>query len=82
MEDNRLSEHIRVFEGEVEQVNLPDMVDVIISEPMGYMLVNERLMENFLFARRWLKPNGRNPDTEVKPCFNIIRHHLYNPLLT
>ncbi|XP_013769807.1 histone-arginine methyltransferase CARM1-like [Pundamilia nyererei] len=58
VEDNRLSEHIRVFEGEMEQVNLPDMVDVIISEPMGYMLVNERLMENFLFARRWLKPNG------------------------
>nr|XP_046238440.1 histone-arginine methyltransferase CARM1-like [Scatophagus argus] len=55
---NYLSERIRVLEGEVEAVGCPDMVDVIVSEPMGYMLLNDRLMESFLRARKWLKPNG------------------------
>ncbi|XP_045909753.1 histone-arginine methyltransferase CARM1-like [Micropterus dolomieu] len=55
---NCLSEQIRVLEGEVEEVSCPDMVDVIVSEPMGYMLLSDGLMERFLHARKWLKPNG------------------------
>uniref|UniRef100_A0A8D0AXH3 type I protein arginine methyltransferase n=1 Tax=Sander lucioperca TaxID=283035 RepID=A0A8D0AXH3_SANLU len=55
---NHLSERISVLEGEVDEVSCPDMVDVIVSEPMGYMLLNQRLMESFLRARKWLKPNG------------------------
>ena len=31
---------------------------MIISEPMGYMLVNERMLESFLHAKKWLKPEG------------------------
>ncbi|XP_035533931.1 histone-arginine methyltransferase CARM1-like [Morone saxatilis] len=58
VQSNCLSERIRVLEGEVEEVSCPDMVDVIVSEPMGYMLLNDRLMESFLHARKWLKPNG------------------------
>uniref|UniRef100_A0A3B4XNA4 Histone-arginine methyltransferase CARM1 n=1 Tax=Seriola lalandi dorsalis TaxID=1841481 RepID=A0A3B4XNA4_SERLL len=58
VQSNSLSERIRVLEGEVEEVSCPDMVDVIVSEPIGYMLLNERLMESFLHARKWLKPNG------------------------
>ncbi|XP_049425897.1 histone-arginine methyltransferase CARM1-like [Epinephelus fuscoguttatus] len=58
VQSNCLSEQIRVLEGEVEEVSCPDMVDVIVSEPMGYMLLSERLMESFLHARKWLKPNG------------------------
>merc|ERR1712037_922884 len=34
-------------------------VDVIISEPMGYMLLNERMLETFLHAKKFLKPGGR-----------------------
>ena len=37
----------------------PEKVDVIISEPMGYMLLNERMLESFLHAKKWLKPNGK-----------------------
>ncbi|KAA8579882.1 hypothetical protein FQN60_006975, partial [Etheostoma spectabile] len=55
---NRLSERISVLEGEVDEISCPDMVDVIVSEPMGYMLLNQRLMESFLRSRKWLKPNG------------------------
>ncbi|XP_059183625.1 histone-arginine methyltransferase CARM1 [Centropristis striata] len=58
VQNNCLSEQIKVLEGEVEEVSCPDMVDVIVSEPMGYMLLNEKLMESFLHARKWLKPNG------------------------
>ncbi|XP_028254346.1 histone-arginine methyltransferase CARM1 isoform X2 [Parambassis ranga] len=58
VQSNQLSERIRVLEGEVKQVSCPDMVDIIISEPMGYMLLNEKLMESFLYARKWLKPKG------------------------
>lgn len=57
---NRLSERIRVLEGEVEEVSCPDMVDVIVSEPMGYMLLSDRLLGSFLHARKWLKPGGRS----------------------
>ncbi|XP_072235386.1 histone-arginine methyltransferase CARM1-like isoform X2 [Leuresthes tenuis] len=58
VQTNHLSEQIMVLEGQVEQIILPDMVDVIVSEPMGYLLLNEKLMESFLHARKWLKPNG------------------------
>lgn len=32
--------------------------DIIISEPMGILLVNERMLESYLHARKWLKPGG------------------------
>lgn len=68
VQSNSLSERIRVLEGEVEEVSCPDMVDVIVSEPIGYMLLNERLMESFLHARKWLKPNGESEETDLDSC--------------
>lgn len=44
------------------QVEIPEMVDVIISEPMGYMLYNERMLESYLHAKKWLKPDGKYSD--------------------
>lgn len=44
--------------GKIEEIDLPEKVDIIISEPMGYMLFNERMLETFLHAKKWLKPNG------------------------
>ncbi|TNN65057.1 Histone-arginine methyltransferase CARM1 [Liparis tanakae] len=35
---NRLGERVIVIPGKVEEVTLPEQVDIIISEPMGYML--------------------------------------------
>uniref|UniRef100_A0A3Q4AU52 type I protein arginine methyltransferase n=1 Tax=Mola mola TaxID=94237 RepID=A0A3Q4AU52_MOLML len=58
VQSNCLSERITVLEGEVEEIGCPDMVDVIVSEPMGYMLLSDRVMGSFLRARKWLKPNG------------------------
>jgi len=47
-----------VLEGRLEEVNVPHMVDIIVSEPIGYMLLHERKLDSFLYARKWLKPNG------------------------
>lgn len=56
---NGLSDKIRVIAGKIEEIDLPQQVDVIISEPMGYMLYNERMLETYLHARKWLQPNGK-----------------------
>ncbi|XP_030636993.1 histone-arginine methyltransferase CARM1 isoform X2 [Chanos chanos] len=56
---NRLTERVVVIPGKVEEVSLPEQVDIIISEPMGYMLFNERMLESYLHAKKFLKPNGK-----------------------
>jgi type I protein arginine methyltransferase len=56
---NNLSDRITVIAGKIEEIELPEKVDIIISEPMGYMLYNERMLETYLHAKKWLKPNGK-----------------------
>ncbi|XP_037111442.1 histone-arginine methyltransferase CARM1 isoform X3 [Syngnathus acus] len=56
---NHLGDHVIVIPGKVEEVTLPEQVDIIISEPMGYMLFNERMLESYLHAKKFLKPNGK-----------------------
>ncbi|XP_052863506.1 histone-arginine methyltransferase CARMER [Anopheles cruzii] len=56
---NNLSEKIIVIAGKIEEIELPERVDVIISEPMGYMLYNERMLETYLHGKKWLKADGR-----------------------
>ena len=34
-------------------------MDLLISEPFGYMLYNERMLETYLHAKKWLKPGGK-----------------------
>lgn len=56
---NGLEDVIKVVKGRVEDIELPEKVDVMISEPMGVMLVHERMMESYIIARnRFLKPAG------------------------
>lgn len=59
VEANNLSDKIKVIAGKVEEIDLPEKVNVIISEPMGYMLFNERMLETYLHAKKWLQPNGK-----------------------
>lgn len=56
---NNLADRIEVIAGKIEEIELPQKVDIIISEPMGYMLYNERMLETYLHAKKWLKPNGK-----------------------
>ncbi|KAG4990508.1 hypothetical protein JHK87_023965 [Glycine soja] len=55
-----LGQRITVIKGKVEDVELPEKADILISEPMGTLLVNERMLESYVIARdRFLTPNGK-----------------------
>ncbi|GMP68455.1 hypothetical protein CsSME_00028077 [Camellia sinensis var. sinensis] len=61
-----LAQRITVVKGKVEEVELPEKADILISEPMGKLimawtlLVNERMLETYVIARdRFLVPNGK-----------------------
>ncbi|KYN27723.1 Histone-arginine methyltransferase CARMER [Trachymyrmex cornetzi] len=56
---NNLQDKIIVIAGKIEEIDLPEHVDCIVSEPMGYMLYNERMLETYLHAKKWLSPGGR-----------------------
>eukprot|EP00249_Psilotum_nudum_P014385 c24796_g2_i1 orf=667-1953(+) len=63
-----LSPRITVVHGKVEEVELPEKADILISEPMGTLLVNERMLESYIIARdRFLIPNGK-----MFPCLGRI----------
>ncbi|KAH7647863.1 hypothetical protein FG379_000490 [Cryptosporidium bovis] len=59
VEDNDLSDKIKVIHGVVEEVELPvQQVDVIVSEWMGFYLLHEGMLDSVIFARdKWLDPN-------------------------
>ncbi|GJP54711.1 hypothetical protein CLOM_g13762 [Closterium sp. NIES-68] len=56
---NGVAERVTVIQESVEDAQLPEKVDVIISEWMGYFLVRESMLDSVIVARdRWLKPGG------------------------
>lgn len=60
VEKNGFSNIIKIVKGKVEDVEIPEKVDIIISEPMGFMLIHERMLESYVEARnRFLKPGGK-----------------------
>lgn len=51
---------VHVVHSKIETVTLPELADVLISEPMGTLLVNERMLETYVYARKHLlKPGGK-----------------------
>ncbi|XP_068463348.1 probable histone-arginine methyltransferase 1.3 isoform X4 [Phaseolus vulgaris] len=55
-----LAQRITVIKGKVEEIELPEKADILISEPMGTLLVNERMLESYVIARdRFLVPTGK-----------------------
>ncbi|TPX57689.1 hypothetical protein PhCBS80983_g03651 [Powellomyces hirtus] len=54
-----LRNKLEVVAAKIEDVKLPK-VDTLISEPIGVLLVHERMIESYLVARdRFLKPGGK-----------------------
>lgn len=73
VERNDLHKIITVITGKIEEIELPEKVDIIISEWMGTFLVFEFMIDTVLYARdRWLKPDGviwpSNAKLFVVPC--------------
>ncbi|XP_074591777.1 putative protein arginine N-methyltransferase 6 isoform X2 [Curcuma longa] len=59
MRDNNLSDKVIILHGRVEDIEIDEKVDVIISEWMGYSLLYESMLPSVIFARdKWLKPGG------------------------
>lgn len=70
---NGYSEIITVIRGKIEEISLPEKVDVIISEPIGFLLVHERMLESYAVARdRFLKPDGKMYPTTGSMVFAPI----------
>ena len=56
---NGFEEVVDVIQGRMEGVTLPEKVDVIVSEWMGYCLLYESMLQSVIHARdRFLKPGG------------------------
>lgn len=59
VEANGLADKVTVIEGKMEDVTLPEKVDIIISEWMGYLLLRESMLDSVIFARdKWLNEGG------------------------
>ncbi|KAH6923981.1 hypothetical protein HPB50_010117 [Hyalomma asiaticum] len=57
--ENGLSERVTLVHGRVEELELPERVDVLVSEWMGYFLLFEGMLDSVLQARdRLLRPGG------------------------
>lgn len=80
VKSNHLSDKITVLPGKIEEISLPEAVDVIISEPMGYMLFNERMLESYLHSKKWLKANGELANSWFKKWANFsIKFSVFFP---
>jgi SAM-dependent methyltransferase len=56
---NGFDDRIVVIRGDIDQVNLPEHVDVIVSEWLGAFGVDENMLAPLVLARdQWLKPGG------------------------
>ncbi|WIA11620.1 hypothetical protein OEZ85_011724 [Tetradesmus obliquus] len=56
---NKFEGVIEVVQGTIETIELPEKVDIIISEWMGYFLLRESMLDSVLLARdKFLKPGG------------------------
>ncbi|GMQ06883.1 hypothetical protein CsSME_00051297 [Camellia sinensis var. sinensis] len=76
---NNLQDVVEVIEGSMEDVSLPEKVDVIISEWMGYFLLRESMFDSVICARdRWLKPTGVMYPSNARMWLAPIRSGLTN----
>lgn len=59
VKQNGCEEVVTVLQGRAEEIELPEQVDVLVSEWMGNCLLFEFMVESVLLARdRWLKEGG------------------------
>jgi len=75
---NGLQDRIQVIQDDVRNIVLPEKVDVLLSEWLGPIGVDENLLHPLLTARdRWLKPEGKILPENVTAWMAPI----YDPIL-
>ena len=58
--NNEAESHVEIIQSNVENVKLPEKVDIIVSEWLGGYGVDENMLTPLLVARDlWLKPDGK-----------------------
>ncbi|OLL21895.1 putative histone-arginine methyltransferase CARM1 [Neolecta irregularis DAH-3] len=73
---------IEVINQKIEDAEGIRLIDTIISEPLGVFLLHERMVESFLYARKFLKPNGRMyPNTGTIQISAFSDHYLHSETL-
>ena len=59
VEHNNLTHIVEVIQSSVEELNLPEKVDIIISEWQGMILLRESMLDSVIRAReKFLKEDG------------------------
>ena len=57
---NGLAGQVTVLRGDIAEVEVPEAVDTIVSEPLGVFLFHEGMLDAYVTARdRFLRPGGR-----------------------
>eukprot|EP01130_Rhizamoeba_saxonica_P019156 TRINITY_DN9821_c0_g1_i1.p1 TRINITY_DN9821_c0_g1~~TRINITY_DN9821_c0_g1_i1.p1 ORF type:complete len:350 (-),score=87.52 TRINITY_DN9821_c0_g1_i1:31-1047(-) len=76
--DNNLDHIVECVQGKIEEVEIPEQVDIIISEWMGYFLLYESMMNSVLIARdRFLKDDGLIMPDRANLYFSAIEDAEY-----
>jgi SAM-dependent methyltransferase len=80
---NGLEDRVECIQGRIEDVTLPEKVDIIISVFTGNFLLMEDLLPSLFHARDlWLKPGGTLiPDSAVMQAVPILGADLYAELI-
>ncbi|EGJ30260.1 MULTISPECIES: class I SAM-dependent methyltransferase [Moorena] len=59
VQSSNVSDVVTILNSKVEEVEIPEPVDVIVSEWMGCFLLKESMFDSVAYARdKWLKPGG------------------------
>ncbi len=70
---NGLNDVVEVVQEKLEDTTIPEKVDIIVSEPIGFMLFHERMLETYVRSRSlYLKPGGNMYPHEVREDNNAI----------
>nr|CCA27260.1 histonearginine methyltransferase putative [Albugo laibachii Nc14] len=68
---NGLQDRVTVLKSKMEMVELPQHVDIVISEPMGFFLVHERMLETYVNAgKKWRRPG--DPKFKMFPSIGTM----------
>ena len=78
--ENGLQDRITCIQGLIEEVELPEQADLIISVFTGNFLLEEDLLPSLFHARdRWLKPDGRMiPDRATMLVVPVTLEESFN----
>ncbi|KAK0222152.1 S-adenosyl-L-methionine-dependent methyltransferase [Armillaria fumosa] len=69
---NGMEDIITVIRGKIEDLTIPEKVDIIISEWMGYALLYESMLDSVLSARdRFLRPGGILAPSQCKMMLGL-----------